>query len=155
MPNSSTKDTYGAENTPLKVADTLYVCTPKDIVIALDAQTGKQRWRFDPQVPNEYIPYTAACRGVAYYAVPNADQGAACATRIVEGTLDARIIVRSTPKPANVVRLLGTTDRSIPLLASVGTIRGMFSITSAPTIVRGVIVVGHEVLDGQRVPHRA
>src|SRR6185437_10565676 len=92
MPVKNTKNTYGAENTPLKVGDTLYVCTPKDIIVALDPATGKQRWRFDPQVPDENIPYTAACRGVAYYAVPDAIASQDCATRIVEGTLDARII---------------------------------------------------------------
>ena len=30
LPVRNTKNTYGAENTPLKVGDTLYVCTPKD-----------------------------------------------------------------------------------------------------------------------------
>jgi len=92
MPVKNTKNTYGAENTPLKVGDTLYVCTPKDIIVALDPATGKQRWRFDPQVPDESIPYTAAWRGVSYYAVPDAVASQDCATRIVEGTLDARII---------------------------------------------------------------
>jgi quinoprotein glucose dehydrogenase len=42
------RDTYGAENTPLKVGDSLYVCTPKNIVLALDPATGRQRWRFGP-----------------------------------------------------------------------------------------------------------
>src|SRR5690348_15008098 len=38
------------EVTPIKVGDTLYLCTPHDIVIALDPVTGHERWRFDPQV---------------------------------------------------------------------------------------------------------
>ena len=59
------RNTYGAENTPLKIGDTLYVCTPKSMVIALDPATGKQKWRFDPRVSDEAIPYTAACRGVS------------------------------------------------------------------------------------------
>lgn len=41
LPTKNTKGTYGAENTPLKVGDKLYVCTPKNIVIAVDAKTGK------------------------------------------------------------------------------------------------------------------
>jgi quinoprotein glucose dehydrogenase len=149
LPNSSTDGTYGAENTPLKVADTLYVCTPKNIVIAVDAQTGKQRWRFDPRVPDEFIPYTAACRGVAYYAMPNADPGAACANRIVEGTLDARIIAIDA-KTGKRCEAFGY-DGQVNTAAGIGQHDpGMFSITSAPTIVRGVIVIGHEVLDGQK-----
>lgn len=38
------------ESTPLIVDDTMYVCTPRSEVIALDPVTGKQRWRFDPQL---------------------------------------------------------------------------------------------------------
>ncbi|PZQ45856.1 MAG: membrane-bound PQQ-dependent dehydrogenase, glucose/quinate/shikimate family, partial [Phenylobacterium zucineum] len=83
---------YGAETTPLKVGASLYLCTPKNVLMALDAATGKTRWRFDPKVADIHIPYTAACRGVAYYAVPTAHYGDVCATRIIEGTLDARLI---------------------------------------------------------------
>jgi quinoprotein glucose dehydrogenase len=149
LPVKNTKNTYGAENTPLKVGDSLYVCTPKDIVIALDPVSGKQRWRFDPRVPDESIPYTASCRGVAYYAVPNTETSAACATRIVEGTLDARII-----------EIDAKTGKRCPQFGHGGEINtaigigrhdpGMYSITSAPTIVRGIIVTGHQVLDGQK-----
>src|SRR5690606_35527012 len=31
---------WGAETTPLKVGDTLYLCTARNILIALDARTG-------------------------------------------------------------------------------------------------------------------
>jgi quinoprotein glucose dehydrogenase len=149
LPVRNTKGTYGAENTPLKVGDSLYVCTPKDIVIALDPTTGKQRWRFDPQVPDESIPYTAACRAVAYYAVPNADRSQACATRIVEGTLDARIIEID----ANTGKRCEQFGHGGEVSTAIGIGRhdpGMYSISSAPTIVRGVIVTGHQVLDGQK-----
>src|SRR5207253_222834 len=60
LPNERTKNTYAAEMTPIKLGDTLYLCTPKNVLIALDPQTGKQRWRFDPKVPDENIPFTAA-----------------------------------------------------------------------------------------------
>jgi quinoprotein glucose dehydrogenase len=149
LPVRNTKNTYGAENTPLKVGDTFYVCTPKDIVIAVDPSTGKQRWRFDPEVPDENIPYTAACRGVAYYAVQNADASQACATRIVEGTLDARII-EIDAKTGKRCEQFGHGGE---ISTAIGIGRhdpGMYSITSAPTIVRGVIVTGHQVLDGQK-----
>ncbi|MET4216571.1 quinoprotein glucose dehydrogenase [Bradyrhizobium sp. LB14.3] len=149
LPTKNTKGTYGAENTPLKVGDTLYVCTPKNLVLAVDAKSGKQIWRFDPRVPDEFIPYTAACRGLAYYELPNADQGAACAKRIVEGTLDARLITidARTGKRCEGFGYDGQVDTA----TGVGRHDpGMFAITSAPTIVRGIIVIGHEVLDGQK-----
>lgn len=138
---------YGAETTPLKVGDTLYLCTPKNILIALDAASGKQRWRFDPRVPDAHIPYTAACRGVSYYVVPGAM--GPCARRIIEGTLDARLVAvdADTGRPCADFGFGGQVDTA----QGIGpTAAGMYSITSAPTIVRGVIVTGHQVLDGQR-----
>lgn len=149
LPTKNTKGTYGAENTPLKVGDKLYVCTPKNIVIAVDAKTGKQIWRFDPRVPDEFIPYTAACRGLAYYELSNANQGAACASRIIEGTLDARLIAIDA-KTGTRCGAFGY-DGHVDTATGVGRHDpGMFAITSAPTIVRGIIVIGHEVLDGQK-----
>jgi quinoprotein glucose dehydrogenase len=149
LPTSSTKGTYGSENTPLKIHDTLYVCTPKNIIVALDAATGKQRWRFDPQVPDESIPYTAACRGVSYFAVPDADPTKPCAERIVEGTLDARLIEvdSRTGQRCQAFAHGGEVDTAIGIGQHDP---GMYSITSAPTIIRGIIVTGHQVLDGQK-----
>ncbi|MCK1478840.1 membrane-bound PQQ-dependent dehydrogenase, glucose/quinate/shikimate family [Bradyrhizobium sp. 197] len=149
LPVSETKGTYGSENTPLKVGDTLFVCTPKDMVIAMDPATGQQRWRFDPQVPDVSIPYTAACRGVAYFVVPDADVTAACARRIVLGTLDARLIEidAKTGKRCQAFGHGGEVDTALGIGRHDP---GMYSITSAPTIVRNVIVTGHQVLDGQK-----
>jgi quinoprotein glucose dehydrogenase len=144
------KGKYGAETTPLKVGDTLYLCTPKNILIALDPEKGTERWRYDPKVSDAWIPYTAACRGVAFYAWPNAAASDPCATRIVEGTLDSRLIAvdAKTGQPCAGFGTGGEADTK----AGMGeVVPGMLSITSAPTIVRGVIVVGHQVLDGQTI----
>lgn len=139
---------YGAETTPLKIGDTMFLCSAKNIMIALDPATGHERWRFDPHVSDAWIPYTAACRGVAYYAVPNAAATDACATRIVEGTLDGRLLAvdARTGVPCAGFGRNGQVD----IKEGMGPVTpGMVSITSAPTIVRGVIVTGHQVLDGQ------
>ncbi len=143
------KSKYGAETTPLKVGDTLYLCSATNILIALDPATGKQRWRYDPQVSHDWIPYTAACRGVAYFAVPGATPDTLCAARIIEGTLDGRIIAvdARTGRPCPGFGANGQVD----MKRGMGTIvPGMVSITSPPTIVQGVIVTGHQVLDGQK-----
>ena len=79
------KERWGAETTPLKIGDTLYLCTGRSKLIAIDAATGAERWRHDPKVADASIPYTAACRGVAYYAAPNTDPASPCATRIIRG----------------------------------------------------------------------
>lgn len=140
---------YGAETTPLMVGDTLYLCTGMNILIALDPATGRERWRFDPKVPKEWIPYTAACRGVSYFAVPGAAANEPCAARIIEGTLDGRIIAvdARTGRPCAGFGANGQAD----IKPGMGPVfPGMVSITSPPTIVRGVVVTGHQVLDGQQ-----
>ena len=148
LPSARAEGTYGAETTPLKVGNTLYLCTPKNIMIALDPVTGKERWRFDPQVPDEAIPYTAACRGVVYATTTGASSNAACAARVIEGTLDARLIAvdARTGKPCSDFGTNGQTDTKIGMGK---TPPGYVSITSPPTLVKGVLVVGHQILDGQ------
>ncbi len=144
------KSKYGAETTPLKVGNSLYLCSATNIMISLDAATGRQLWRYDPGVSDEWIPYTAACRGVSYYEVPDAAAGAACAGRVIEGTLDGRIIAvdARTGRPCGDFGKGGQVDMKRGLGDIVP---GMVSITAPPTIVRGVIVTGHQVLDGQKL----
>jgi quinoprotein glucose dehydrogenase len=142
------RSTYGAENTPLKIGDTLYVCTPKSMVIALNPATGQQKWRFDPKVSDDAIPYTAACRGVSYFAVPDAAANTACAQRIILGTLDARIIALDA-RSGQLCRDFGQNGQ-VRITDGMGQVpAGYVSINSPPTIVRGTIVTGHQVLDGQ------
>lgn len=163
------EDKWGAETTPLKIGDTVYLCTARNELIALDPATGRQKWRYDPEVSDDWIPYTAACRGVAYFdrrtgmarpstPAPAAAQAApapagpaapaACDTRIIEGTLDGRLIAvdARTGRPCADFGANGQVD----IKEGMGrVIPGMVSMTSPPTIVRGVIVTGHQVLDGQ------
>lgn len=150
LPDDMKDNSYGAETTPLKVGDTLYLCSAKNILIALDPATGDERWRYDPQVSDEWIPYTAACRGVAYHEVTGADADAPCARRIIEGTLDARLIAvdAETGRPCQDFG----TNGSVSITEGMGpVVPGMVSITSPPVVVRGNIVTGHQVLDGQKL----
>lgn len=64
------EERWGAETTPLKVGDDVFLCTSRNILISLDAASGEENWRHDPEVSKDAIPYTAACRGVTYYEVP-------------------------------------------------------------------------------------
>jgi quinoprotein glucose dehydrogenase len=139
---------YGTENTPLKAGNLLYTCTAKNVIVALDAATGKPVWRVDPHVPDKWIPYTTACRGVSYYAVPGTAPNTPCAARIIEGTMDSRLIEVDalTGKPCAEFNGNGQQDTKIGM----GWVPpGSAGINSPPPIVRGIIVVGHQVLDGQ------
>ena len=70
----------------------MYVAAGYSIVHAVDGRTGRQLWRYDPEVSVDAIPYGATCRGVAYYEVPDAAADEFCGRRIIWGTLDARLI---------------------------------------------------------------
>ncbi|KYO52025.1 membrane-bound PQQ-dependent dehydrogenase, glucose/quinate/shikimate family [Tistrella mobilis] len=155
LPSEAAEGSYGAETTPLKIGDTLYLCSAKNILIALDAESGEERWRHDPGVEDRFIPYTAACRGVSYYEVPDRDVGPdapaaeICATRIIEGTLDGRILAVDARTGAPCVGF--GENGAVDIKQGMGpVVPGMVSITSPPVIVQGVIVTGHQVLDGQK-----
>lgn len=135
----------GFQATPLMVNDTVYLCTPTNIVIALDPETGARRWQYDPNVD---APDAGTCRGVSYFAPPEAT--GPCARRIITATTDARLIAIDAddgkPCPA-----FGTNG-SVDLTRGFGKIiKGYYYITSAPTIVRGKVVLGGWVTDGQYV----
>ncbi|AKQ54574.1 Quinate/shikimate dehydrogenase (quinone) [Bordetella hinzii] len=144
----------GAENqnTPIQIGDTLYVCTPRNKVFALQADTGKERWRFDPEASS---PVWQRCRGVGYYETTAAPasgqpQPAACRKRIILSTIDARLIAldADTGKPCEDFGQHGTVD----LKQGMGEVKpGYYFQTSAPTVVRNMIVIGGWVFDNRAV----
>ncbi|MER9328449.1 membrane-bound PQQ-dependent dehydrogenase, glucose/quinate/shikimate family [Mesorhizobium sp. M0488] len=148
MPDKAAADKYSPENTPLEIGGHLYACSAKNIVIALDAVTGKEEWRYDPKVADNAIPYGATCRGVAYYQLPGANADQPCATRILEGTLDARLIAVDA-RTGKLCPGFGQQG-AIDLTEGIGkTVPGWYSVTAPPVIVRGIAVVGAQVKDGQ------
>ncbi|MFN3353671.1 MAG: membrane-bound PQQ-dependent dehydrogenase, glucose/quinate/shikimate family [Brevundimonas sp.] len=139
---------WGAETTPLKVGDRVYLCSARNELMAVDAGTGREIWRYDPEVDDAWIPYTAACRGVSYFEQPGAAPEQLCAARVIEGTLDGRLIAvdARTGRPCPGFGRNGQVD----IKQGMGpVIPGMVAITSPPVIVRGVVVTGHQVTDGQ------
>jgi glucose dehydrogenase len=147
-PSEQAKGKYSPENTPLKIGEHLFVCSAKNITISVNAASGKEEWRYDPKVSDVAIPYGATCRGVAYYEEPNARPDQACSARILEGTLDARLIAvdAKSGQPCPDFGKHGTVD----LKEGIGyTVPGWYSVTSPPTIVRGIAVVGAQAKDGR------
>ncbi len=140
--------TSSYEATPLKIGDTLYTCTGASRVIAIDARTGKERWRHDPQVRiDDYA--NRACRGVAYFAGPRPN--APCAAHILAPTLDARLIAldAATGRPC---ADFGTAG-SVNLAEGLGTAfkpSQQYS-TSPPVVIGSLVVIGGLVLDNQKV----
>ncbi|SNR78343.1 pyrroloquinoline quinone-dependent dehydrogenase [Puniceibacterium sediminis] len=148
LPEGAAEGKYSPETTPLKVGDDLLMCSAMNVLISVDAASGEENWRFDPGVPNEAIPYGASCRGVSLYTDPDAAEGAPCATRVIEGTLDAKLVAvdAGTGSPCESFGEDGTVD----LWQDIGErVPGWYAVTAPPAIVRGVVVTGAQVKDGQ------
>lgn len=89
--------------TPVEAGQSLVLCTPFNEVLALDPVTGKERWRFDPEISlggygtdadpdgKNSVPFKK-CRGVAFWQdAGTPDKGAVCVNRIVFATNDLRL----------------------------------------------------------------
>jgi quinohemoprotein ethanol dehydrogenase len=115
--------TRGVEATPIVVDGVMYVSASWSVVFALDAATGKQLWKYDPQVPGEWARH-ACCdvvnRGVAVW------DGA-----VFVGTLDGRLVSLDAATGAVNWEVL-TIDRSLP-----------YTITGAPRVVKDKVVIGN------------
>jgi quinoprotein glucose dehydrogenase len=136
---------------PIVPNDTLYYCTPYDKVIALDPETGAERWRFDPELKNRKLegPYPLVCRGVSYWREP-ALNGAVCEERILTGTIDSELIALDarTGKPCADFGKEGRVD----LRQGIGEAPPWETYTTSPPLVIGdSVVVGALVSDNLRV----
>jgi len=132
--------------TPLKVGDTLYMCTPHNIAIALDAASGKEKWRYDSNPGMNPDRQHQTCRGVTYYADPAAGAGTTCAARVYLPTSDARLIALDaetgdvcTNFAENGVLHL---EKGMPYNPA-----GYYYSTSPPVITDGKIIIGGAVND--------
>ena len=112
------------ESTPLVVGDTMYVTTstgPK-YVFALDAKTGKTKWKYEPEMPNDYFA-TVCCgldnRGVAY-----------ANGKVFVGRLDARLVA-----------LDANTGKELWNVAVADYKKG-HAITSPPLVYKNLVVTG-------------
>ena len=136
------------QNTPILLDGTLYICSPFNKVIALDAQTGEEKWKFDPEVDLAGA-YLLNCRGVSAWTDSRAREGAFCATRIFTGTIDARLIAldAETGKPCPDFGESGAVD----LTEGIGDIQsGEYGVTSPPVVLGDRVITGSMVLDNRR-----
>ena len=115
--------TRGLEATPLVEDGVIYATGSWSVVYAMDAKTGQMRWTYDPKVIRErafFICCDVVNRGVALYR-----------GKVYVGTLDGRLIAldehSGTP-----VWSVSTADQAKP-----------YSITSAPRIAKGMVVIGN------------
>lgn len=161
----------GAEDqlTPLQVGDKVFLCTPSNNVIALDADTGKEVWRQDI---NAHVGGVwERCRGLAYFdaeaelvqptvagstpvqtvAVPAASTAGACKRRVLMNSIDARLFAMDADTGA-LCDDFGTHG-VVDLKAGIGSVANpaYYTLTSAPTVAGTTIVIGGRVADNVQV----
>ncbi|MGX7894514.1 PQQ-dependent dehydrogenase, methanol/ethanol family [Tsuneonella sp. HG222] len=113
----------GQEATPIVVDGTMYFSTAWSKVMAVDAATGAELWRFDPQVRGDKGAH-ACCdvvnRGVAVWG-----------GKVFVGTIDGRLIALDAGTGAKLWDVV-TVDQDKP-----------YTITMAPRVVRGKVIIGN------------
>ncbi|MCM5682759.1 membrane-bound PQQ-dependent dehydrogenase, glucose/quinate/shikimate family [Schlegelella sp. S2-27] len=159
------------EVTPLKVGNRLFLCTPHQRVVALDATTGAELWRYDPKIEGQLALQHLTCRGLSYLP-PGAAAGAPapttrepvgtgsqpvaaregpatddCPAKLFMPTADGRLIALN-PDNGQVCRSFGGGTGQIDLWAHMPNKRaGGYYSTSPVVVTDRVIVVGGTVLD--------
>ena len=131
------------EATPILVDGTLYLSTPYDQVIALDPVSGRERWKFDPEIKRDENYSEVSSRGVATWLDPATHR-----RRIYIGTLDARLIA-----------IDAVAGKITPDFGQVDLTRAVahfdegnwhnYQVTSPPAVVGNVVIVGSSIGDNR------
>ena len=139
------------EDTPLLVDGALYVATPFNRIIALDPDTGRERWAFDPKIDRiAYYGDYFTCRGLATWVDPARQPGEACHRTIYEATQDGRLVAIDGAT-GRLCPAFGTNGQ-VSLTAGIRTaIKGEYHFTSAPAVVGDVVIVGSAINDNDRI----
>lgn len=149
---------YTFEATPLKVNNTLYFCTPHNEVHALNPETGELKWKYQPTKDRSYLQQHQTCRGVSYYAAPeapaengvqpaaSASSSAVCRKRIFNAANDAKLLAID----ADTGKLCADFGDNgiVDLRQNMGTLRPHALMqTAAPLVAGDLVIVGGSVMD--------
>jgi quinoprotein glucose dehydrogenase len=141
---------YAFETTPILIDGTLFLSTPYNHVIALNASTGTKLWEYDPKLELPYGASEVTSRGVSVWRDPSAKSRPSCALRIFIGTLDARLIALdgATGKPCSDFGTNGEID-----LTNEVRLRdpGDYEVTSAPAVYKDLVITGSSMGDNRAV----
>ena len=121
------------EAIPIVIGNTMYLGSPYGAVIALDATTGAEKWRF--QLPNNEVPAT---RGVAYWT-----GGGGLPSSIVFGTRSGGLYSLNAADgvPNAWFGENGVVNLKTPEVMQTGT-TAAYSLLSSPTIYKNLIITG-------------
>ncbi|MFL6274604.1 MAG: pyrroloquinoline quinone-dependent dehydrogenase [Blastocatellia bacterium] len=145
IPETSAGRKSAFETTPILVDGVLYLSTPFNRVVALDPQSGAERWTYDPKVNPAGSYSEVTSRGVSSWRDSRTGQ-----RRIFVATIDARLIAldAATGQPCKDFGTEGQVDltRDIRL-----TDRGDYQVTSPPAVIGDLLIVGSSIGDNRGV----
>src|SRR5206468_3388402 len=130
---------------------TLYLSSPFSRVIALDPDSGNERWNYDPRVDLSGGYGDFANRGVSSWRDPQKRDGQSCARRIFVATIDSRLIALDAAT-GNLCNDFGV-DGQVNLESDLGNApgwKGEYEITSPPAVLRDLVIVGSAIGDNNR-----
>ncbi len=141
----------------------LILCTPFHDIIALDPETGEERWRYEPDVHmggyasdddpegKKSLPFKK-CRGVSLWQDSN-DPSGFCASRILTGTTDLRLIALDarSGQPCPDFGANGEKDVNDIYLTKKPAWRNEVQFYSPPVIIGDLMVIGTSVRDNHRI----
>ncbi|WP_422099648.1 membrane-bound PQQ-dependent dehydrogenase, glucose/quinate/shikimate family [Variovorax sp.] len=141
------------EVTPLKVGERLFLCTPHQSVVALNATTGQELWRHTPKIASSLALQHLTCRGLSYQPPPaaapspNLSADGACAAKLFMPTADGRVLALD-PESGKPCLRFGGGSGQIDLWKNMPNVKpGSYYATSPVVVTRSLIVVGGTVLD--------
>jgi quinoprotein glucose dehydrogenase len=144
------------EVTPLKIGERLFLCTPHQAVIALNATTGEQLWRYTPEIKRPLALQHLTCRGLSYRAGSAAQPAAPSQPPVPAGDCDAKLfmptadgrVIALDPGNGKPCTRFGGGSGQIDLWKNMPNVKpGSYYSTSPVVVTRSLIVVGGTVLD--------
>ena len=150
-PESRTRNRRSLEVTPIVVDGTMYIITPLARIIALDPETGRERWRYDARLDRGIGFGDHTSRGVSTWLDPARTAGAVCQRRVLAATIDAKLLAldAATGRVCEDFGDGGVVDLRVGL-RNPPFETGEYENTSPPLVVNDLVVVGSAVADNNR-----
>jgi quinoprotein glucose dehydrogenase len=138
------------EATPVYAFGLLYIGTPYGKVIALEPETGKERWVFDAKIPRDANFGDFANRGVSVWADAKQD-ASPCRERVFFASIDARLVALDARTGASCSDFgrQGVVDLKTGLRRGPEYL-GEYEQTSPPAVIDDLVVVGSAIADNHR-----
>lgn len=139
---------YSMQMTPLYVENGdnghLVSCSPFGRIVAIDPESGAEKWRYDSGLDEKAVRNIFKCRGIALWTDTSKSKGAHCERRLFMAVIDRRMVSVDalTGKPCKefgdngIVRLYSGDKREATVFS-----------TSPPALLGDSLIVGSQVED--------